>query len=199
MARVSDKRGLLVKLSDWYTQRAYGRPVTTTPVIAHSTWNTLGWGMLELGHDRAHAVDEKLKALAELKAATKVGCEFCIDIGSALGRKSGITEEQIRDFHDYRDSDAFSEVERLVMEYAEQMSEANVDVPDELFARLREHLDEAQIVELTASVAIENFRARFNNALQVAPSGFSEGVVCPLPERSAEGRAETAAAGNGSP
>ena len=71
------------------------------------------------------------------------------------------------------------------MEYAEEMSEANVDVSDELFARLREHFDDEQIVELTAAIAIENFRARFNNALDIAPAGFSEGRLCPLPERPA--------------
>jgi len=61
-------------------------------------------------------------------------------------------------------------------------------VPDELFARLREHFDEAQIVELTAAIAIENFRARFNNALGIGPSGFSEGMFCPVPEAQSEVR-----------
>jgi AhpD family alkylhydroperoxidase len=186
MPRVEEKDGLLVRVSNWYTNRTYGRPVTTTPVIAHSPWNTIGWGMLELGHDRAGKVEERLKALAEVKAATVVGCEFCIDIGSALGRKAGVTEEQLRDFHRYRESDAFSPQEKLVMEYAEAMCQTQVEISEDLFARLREHFDDAQLVELTASIAIENFRARFNNALDVTPAGFSEGMYCPLPEKSAE-------------
>jgi 4-carboxymuconolactone decarboxylase len=136
-----------------------------------------------------------LKALAELKAATIVGCEFCIDIGSALGRQSGVTEDQIRDFHDYLESPAFSPVEKLVMRYAEEMSKTNVEVPEDLVVALREHFDDAQLVELTASIALENLRARFNNALDTAPSGFSEGVYCPLPDRRAA--EEAAAAGRG--
>ncbi len=68
------------------------------------------------------------------------------------------------------------------MEYAEEITAEQVQVPDELFARLREHFDEAQIVELTAAIAIENFRARFNNALEIEPSGFSEGMFCPVPD-----------------
>jgi hypothetical protein len=69
------------------------------------------------------------------------------------------------------------------------MSKTNVDVPDELFARLREHFDDEQIVELTAAVAIENFRARFNDALGIPPSGFSEGMFCPVPDAIANGAA----------
>jgi 4-carboxymuconolactone decarboxylase len=183
MARVEGKNGLLVRLTDWYTRRQYGRAVTTTPVIANSRSNMLGWGMLEWFHEHSHAVDEKVKVLAATKAATRIGCEFCIDIGAHLGREAGVTEQQLRDFHSYRESEAFSPVEKLVMEYAEQMSETNVDVPDEMIARLREHFDDEQLVELTAAIAIENFRARFNNALGVEPSGFSEGVYCPVPER----------------
>ena len=52
-----------------------------------------------------------------------------------------------------------------MLEYAEEMCQTPVVISDELFARLREHFDDEQIVELTTAIAIENFRARFNNAL----------------------------------
>jgi alkylhydroperoxidase family enzyme len=76
-----------------------------------------------------------------------------------------------------------------VIEYGEEMSKTNVDVPDKLFVRLREHFDDAQIVELTAAIALENFRARFNNALDIPPSGFSEGMFCPVPDVQSESTA----------
>jgi AhpD family alkylhydroperoxidase len=183
MARVEAKQGLLVRVSDWYVRRKHGRSVAITPVIAHSPWNMIGWGTLEFGYEHSHKLDEKLKALAATKAATTIGCQFCIDIGSALGRKAGVSEQQLRDFHSYEESAAFSPVEKLVMQYAEEMSKTNVDIPDELFAALREHFDDAQIVELTAAIAIENLRARFNDALQIPAAGFSEGAYCPLPEK----------------
>ena len=151
-------------------------------MIANSRPNMIGWGALEWFHERASRVDERLKDLAATRVATMVGCQFCIDIGSALGRKAGVTEEQLRDFHNYRTSPLYSTEERLVMEYAEELTSDHVDVPDELFARLREHFDDEQIVELTAAIAIENFRARFNNALGIEPAGFSEGLYCPMPE-----------------
>jgi alkylhydroperoxidase family enzyme len=64
------------------------------------------------------------------------------------------------------------------------MTATPVEVPDALFAALRQHLDEAQLVELTAEIAWENFRARFNHALEIGAQGFSKGAFCVLPERS---------------
>ena len=63
------------------------------------------------------------------------------------------------------------------------MTQAPVEVPDELFAALRQHFNEAQMVELTAAIAWENYRARFNHAFGVEAQGFSEGAYCPMPER----------------
>ena len=83
----------------------------------------------------------------------------------------------------YQTSSAFSPLEKLVIEYAATMTKTPVDVPEELFAALRRHFDEAQLVELTAAVAWENYRARFNHALLIEAEGFSEGAYCPLPER----------------
>jgi AhpD family alkylhydroperoxidase len=195
MPRVEEKGGLMVRATNWYTRRAYGREMAVTGVIAQSRRNALGYGMLEYMHERSHAVDEKLKMLAATKAAAQIGCEFCIDIGSHLSREAGVTEEQLRELHSYRESAVFSTLEKLVIEYAEEMSKTNVNVPDELFARLREHFDDEQLVELTAAIAIENFRARFNNALDIPPAGFSTGAYCPMPERSLE----VVSNGDGSP
>ena len=62
------------------------------------------------------------------------------------------------------------------------MSRTPVSVSDELFAKLREHFDERQLVELTNVIAIENMRGRFNLALGIGSAGFSEGMVCVTPE-----------------
>lgn len=193
MARVGAVNGLLAQAANWYTRRRYGRDTEITGAIANSPWNLIGWGAFEFSHERSHKVDERLKALAATKAATIVGCQFCIDIGSAIGREAGVTEEQLRDFHSYHDSPAFSPSERVVMDYAELMTQSQVRVPDEMFARLRTHFDDAQIVELTAAIAIENFRARFNNALDIPSAGFSEGAYCPAPQAAIPAPAQASA------
>ena len=120
--------------------------------------------------------------LAVLKAAALLRCRFCADIGSAEARQAGITEEQLLALPRYRESDAFDELERLVLDYAVAMTCTPPEVGDELFAALREHFDERQMVELTNIIALENLRSRFNIAFDMDPAGFSEGRVCIVPE-----------------
>ena len=62
--------------------------------------------------------------------------------------------------------------ERAALSYAETMTITGQKVVDELFAELRRHFSEAQVVELTAAVALENFRSKFNVALGVESQGF---------------------------
>jgi len=81
----------------------------------------------------------------------------------------------------YRESELFTRVEKLVLDYAVGMSRTPVVVPDALFAELRKHFDDAQLVELTHLIALENLRGRFNLALGVGAAGFSEGLVCAVP------------------
>jgi len=96
-----------------------------------------------------------------------------------------VTEAQLRDLSRYADSDAFSPLEKLVLDYAVAMARTPVDVPQPLFDALRAHFNEAQMVELTAAIAWENYRARFNRPFLIGSGGFSEGAFCPLPERPA--------------
>jgi alkylhydroperoxidase family enzyme len=106
-----------------------------------------------------------------------------MDIGSAVGRAIGVTEAQMQELPRYRGSQAFRELEKLVIEYAERMTRTPVEIPDELFEKLRPHLNEAQLVELTAVIAWENYRARFDHALAIEAQGYSQGAFCVLPER----------------
>jgi alkylhydroperoxidase family enzyme len=78
----------------------------------------------------------------------------------------------------WRQSRLFSDKERLALEYAERMTVTGERVDDTFFASLRAQYGEAEIVELTAAIALENFRSKFNPALGVAGQGF-----CLLPRR----------------
>ncbi len=78
---------------------------------------------------------------------------------------------------DWRASEVFTDVERLVLEYGERMTITGEQVDEALFAKLQRQFSEAEIVELTAGIAMENFRSKFNAPLQVASQGF-----CALPK-----------------
>ena len=174
--------GPLVAILYRLSRRKAGRDVDPVAVYAHAPGLLLGYGLFEQATAGQHEVPWRLKALAQLKAAALVNCEFCADIGSALARQAGINEEQLLALPRYRDSDAFAPLERLVLDYAAAMSRTPAQVDDELFAALREHFDERQLVELTNVIALENMRARFNSAFDMTPAGFSEGRVCIVPE-----------------
>jgi len=86
--------------------------------------------------------------------------------------QAGATEDKVKAVAEAATSPLFSEVERAAIAYAEAMTITGQRVSDELFARVRKHFTEAQIVELTAAVALENFRSKFNVALGIEAQGF---------------------------
>jgi AhpD family alkylhydroperoxidase len=184
-----------VRLVYWFTRRALSRLAGRSPeamlepleLFAYVPGLLAAYGRLEQAGSKLDGVDRRLSDLVELKAATVAGCEYCIDLGSQIARRrSGITDQQLRALSRHRDSDLFTELEKLVLDYAEGISRTPVEVPAELFAALRSHFDEAQLVELTYVIAHENFRGRFNRAFAIGQAGFSAGTVCAAPLTAAE-------------
>ncbi len=100
-----------------------------------------------------------------------------------MGRASGITTAQIANLSSYRTDFNFSDIERVVLEYADAMTRTPVEVSDALFAKLRERFSETELVELTSGIAWENYRARFDHAFGIAAENFTDGAVCALPVR----------------
>jgi alkylhydroperoxidase family enzyme len=93
-------------------------------------------------------------------------------------REGDAGEERLAAVVNWRDSKLFSEAEQIALDYAERMTITGQRVDDALFARLKQHYSEAQIVELTAAIALENFRSKFNPPLGIEAQGF-----CLLPQR----------------
>jgi 4-carboxymuconolactone decarboxylase len=144
-------------------------------------------GKLEQAESKLDILSPRHRALAELKAATTVRCEYCIDLGSQIARQWGITDEELLALSnykaDYRNAACFSDLDKLILEYATAMSRTPVEVTDELFDALRAHFDTPQLVALTHVINLGNLRARFNIALGIGSSGFSGNRVCALPEQ----------------
>jgi alkylhydroperoxidase family enzyme len=172
----------LLRLIYRSARRKVGRDVDPIAVYAHAPSLLVGYGAFEQATARQHKVAERLKALAELKAAAVVNCEFCCDIASAFALEAGVTEAQVLALPRYNESEEFNGLERLVLDYTTAMSRTPTTVDDDLFARMREHFDARQMVELTNVIALENARARFNSAFDMTPAGFAEGMVCVVPE-----------------
>jgi alkylhydroperoxidase family enzyme len=90
-------------------------------------------------------------------------------------------QEKIEGLAEYERSPLFSDLEKAVLLYADAMTHTPVEVPDALFQQLRGQFSDAQMVELTATIAWENYRARFDHAFGIEAEGFSEGAYCALP------------------
>ncbi len=181
--------GLLVKIVYGFTRRSLAQLAGRDPeqmlepleLYARTPKVLLSYAALEWATAGLDRLNSRLRCLAELKAATLTHCEYCIDLGSQAARLTGISDEQLLALPRYSDSELFTDLEKLVLDYAVGMSRTPVDVSEALFARLRQHFDEAQLVELTHVIALENLRGRFNMALGIGAAGFSDRMVCAIP------------------
>jgi alkylhydroperoxidase family enzyme len=86
--------------------------------------------------------------------------------------------EKLADVTTWRDSKLFSEAERLALEYAERITYTDQKVDEGLVEALKKHFTDGQIVEMTAAIAMENFRSKFNPPLGIEAQGF-----CVIPKR----------------
>jgi alkylhydroperoxidase family enzyme len=182
MARISltPPKTLSYRLTTWYTRRRYGMQLEPLAAMSHNMPVTRADAIFELQVQRWHSLDHGLKDLAIMAAAGQIGCAWCMDFGyweSTANHR--VPAEKIRAVPHWRDSDVFSDLERLVLAYAEAMTATPPQVTDEMVAQLSAHLDEAQLVELTAIVAVENLRSRINAALGLSAQGFQD--RCELP------------------
>jgi AhpD family alkylhydroperoxidase len=133
---------------------------------------------------KGKSVDERLKNLVELKGAQMIGCEFCVDLGSQICRNSGFSDDELLALVRYRQSDSFTDGEKLALDYTVAVMRTPVEVTDELFARMKEHFSSEQLVEITALLTLVNLD-RLNAAFGIGSAGFSEGMVCVPPDRPA--------------
>ena len=92
-----------------------------------------------------------------------------------MGRELGIPNEKILALEEYATSPLYDGAERAALEYADAITLSDRDVTDDLFARVRRHFDDDEIVELTAAIAWENSSSKFNRALRVPSQNLWKG------------------------
>jgi alkylhydroperoxidase family enzyme len=127
------------------------------------------------------AADDSLKTFAHMAVAAQVGCSWCLDVGYFLADRRDVNlAAKASQVPRWRASDAFTPLERDVLEYAEAMTNTPPTVTDELYAGLLERLGPAAMVELTAYIAYANLAARANVANGVRSQGFSATCEVPL-------------------
>jgi alkylhydroperoxidase family enzyme len=171
--------GLYGTVVKTFSKKMFG----TVPASLGVLWNNTAVLKLSMAlgqrSSRWHACDEDLKSYAHMAVASLIGCTWCLDLGYFQAHNQGLDLAKAREIPRWRESDAFTPLERDVLEYAEAMSQTPPTVTDALSVRLLDQLGARALVELTSWVALANLYARTNVALGIESEGFS--ASCSLP------------------
>jgi AhpD family alkylhydroperoxidase len=192
MARIplDPPRSLVYRLTEWYSRRRFGAVADPAAAMGHNTRVLIADAGFEMAVEKFHRLDPTLKHLAEMATSVAIGCSWCVDFGYWTAVSDGTDPVKMRDVPRWRESDVYTDLERRVLEYAEAATATPPAVTDEMVAGLREHLDDAALVELTMMIAVENLRSRFNSALGLTSQGFRDRCeIPPVRLRSTGGRA----------
>jgi AhpD family alkylhydroperoxidase len=174
--------GPLLRLMYRFARRRYGAVPEPMTVTARHPKLLIAGGRHELAVQRASKeLPASVRELAVYRVAQQLGCSWCVDFGTMLQKTEGLDIERLRQIDDYATSTAYSDRERLAIAYADAMSASPVSVTDEQVAALRAEFGDKGVIELTYHIALENNRARFNNALDITDQGFTSGDACRVP------------------
>jgi AhpD family alkylhydroperoxidase len=189
MSRIEPRRGAFAELVVRGGKLSYGRRMESGRVFAQHPRLMVDYLRFNRAVERGKHVPKALMELAVLRAATLVGCEFCMDIGSEFARRAGLSDEKLVALSQAHESGLFSDDELMVIDLATGMTRTPGVVEEELMQRVRERFGVKGALELVHMIAWENTRARLNIALDIAPEGFSVGKACAVPAVEAVGAA----------
>jgi alkylhydroperoxidase family enzyme len=166
--------GLYGALAKQFSKRLLGRVPEPLGVYWHNRpvlKATMGMGAKA---QKWNQCDRSLKSFAHMAVAAKIGCSWCLDFGYFQAFNEHLDIEKAREVPRWRDSQAFTPLERDVLEYAEAMTNTPPTVDDVLVSTLLADLGEAALVELTAFIALANMNARGNVALGIESEGYAD-------------------------
>ena len=135
-------------------------------------------------------VDPRLKEMLAVRVSQINDCVYCRTSHTALAKQLGVSEALLDAMHSIDEhADEFSAAERAALSLAERMTTDARGVDEDVWAALREHYDEGEIVELAAVIGLFNYFNRFSDALKIpvtalgAPREAQERAVKPLRSR----------------
>jgi uncharacterized peroxidase-related enzyme len=130
----------------------------------------------------AATLPERYLELAIVAVSQVNACDYCVAHHKPFLAIEGVSPAGVDRLLEWHDHPELDEVDRLVVEYAIAVTERTSRLPDVMFARLRRHFSEAQIVELTLRITLCGFFNKFNDALQIAEEAEATARVEALAE-----------------
>ena len=146
---------------------AYGPFRNQVAVIAHvpAALRHLMAMLLELRE--AATLPKRVLELAIVTVSKLNECAYCVAHHTPFLVVEGLSPAGVERILDYRDHPELDDRDKLVVEYAIAAWERPNRIPDALFARIKTHFSEAQLVELTLRIALCGFFNKFNDALGI--------------------------------
>ncbi len=127
--------------------------------------------------DPAGEVDLGFRRLVGHVASKAAGCLYC-QAHTLLGAQNfGVTPEKLADVWNYATSPLYSPRERVALDFALAAAAQPNAVTDELFAALREHWSEGEVVELLGVVAMFGFLNRWNDTMATPLEAVPDAVA----------------------
>jgi AhpD family alkylhydroperoxidase len=127
-------------------------------------------------HVRSSGLEESLLELVRMRASQINGCAYCLDMHSKDARATGESEQRLYTLSAWHEAPFYSERERAALAWTEALTRiADGGVPDELFARTREHFTEAEIVDLSLAIVAINGWNRLSVAFRPVVGSYQPG------------------------
>ena len=156
-----------------HSRKMFGRVANSIRVAAHTpkvAQVLFGFIVAASRREISGKLDLRTKTLVILKTSLLNGCRYCVGHNVTLGRTWGMTDEELAALEsDYAASGLFSPAEVAAIAWAEHLTKLTYRQNPQAMVALKEHYDEAQIVELTMTSGFFNFWNRFNDGLQIDP------------------------------
>lgn len=110
-------------------------------------------------------VDRGFKRLLAHVASRAAGCQYCMAHTAGGALRFGVEEQRLAAIWEYNTSPLFSAAERGALDFALAAASVPNDVTDEMFATMRKHWSENQIVEIVAVISLFGFLNRWNDTM----------------------------------
>ncbi|MEM1191248.1 MAG: carboxymuconolactone decarboxylase family protein [Pseudomonadota bacterium] len=110
-------------------------------------------------------VTSALKRLIAYVSSNVTGCRYCQAHTIRAAERYGAEREQMENIWEYRTHPAFSEAERAALDLAVAASNIPNDVDESLMARMNEHWDDGEIVEIMGVIALFGYLNRWNDSM----------------------------------
>jgi uncharacterized peroxidase-related enzyme len=115
--------------------------------------------------DPESTVDRGFKRLLAHFASRAAGCQYCMAHAAGGALRAGVSEAKLAALWEYRTSPLYTEAERLALDFALAAAAVPNDVTDELFAAMRKHWSDDQMVEIVGVISLFGFLNRWNDTM----------------------------------